>query len=99
MDKKIENNTAEIVANMALAHEMIMNDSFELKSINDASNRYILFLIFACFILFQFVSFTKVSKSIDHPIFSVHIIKIFKILSFSRDFCKKMHQKKFIERS
>ena len=52
MDKKIENNTAEIVANMALAHEMIMNDSFELKSINDASNRYILFLTFASLILY-----------------------------------------------
>ena len=41
MDQKGENNTtAEVVANMALAHEMIMNDNFQLKSINDASNRY-----------------------------------------------------------
>jgi len=38
MDQKSENNTAEVVANMALAHEMIMNDNFQLKSINDASN-------------------------------------------------------------
>ena len=46
MDQKIENNTAEVVANMALAHEMIMNDNFQLKSINDASNRYIVFNVF-----------------------------------------------------
>ena len=38
MDHRGDNNTAaEIVANMTLAHEMIMNDDFQLKSINDAS--------------------------------------------------------------
>lgn len=34
-------NLSSIVANMALAHEMIMNDDFQLKAIADSpNNRY-----------------------------------------------------------
>ena len=39
-------NMSEIVANMALAHELIMNDNFQLKSINDVSENRYSFIIF-----------------------------------------------------
>lgn len=38
----IPENLSSIVANMALAHEMIMNDDFKLDAIsNSSTNRYI----------------------------------------------------------
>ena len=43
--EQIPGNMESIVANMALAHEMIMNDDFQLTSLNEATenNRFIFF--------------------------------------------------------
>jgi len=45
--QSVENNMSSIIANMSIAHEMIMNDDFYLTSVNDIpSSRLVLVLFF-----------------------------------------------------